>query len=328
MLSKQAMLANELRRLKAKLGGISEEDDELTYFSTSKRVADVERSLAELADADVNPRFLDYALFDGEKVVGSHSADAVVAGDTLAALGRALAAESQARVAAALAEAKAKKLPPPNLAMFRPATTGSIHSSFGFRIVHSDPVPTGPVDYEAIARLRTAVVRLISEDGDDAVQEELGSRDRTTRGAIRAFIEALSKASVGVKFGGEGEEVRCSRESVERAWGRIGSIRDDVRVFDLFGVLEGVLPNKRRYEFRPKETPGEFEFAFELISGKLHATLTEDEVALIASLSRDEVWGRFRMVSKSGAARQSSRACTLIGASASKDGLDRFDVGD
>lgn len=326
MLSKRAMLENELRRLKMKLSSISEDDDELTYFSTSKRVADVERSLAQLADAELNPRFLDYALFDGTKVIGSHSADAIVAGETLAALGRALAAESQARVTAALAEAKAKKLPVPTLTTFRPATTGSIHSSFGFRIVHSDPAPTGPVDYEAIGRLRTAVVRLLSEDGDEAVEEELGSRDRTTRGAIREFVEALSKAQVGVKFGGAGEEVRCSRESVEKAWGRIGSIRDDVKVFDLFGVLEGVLPNKRKYEFRPKETQGEFEY--ELISGKLHATLTDDEVALISSLARDEVWGRFRLVSKSGAARQSRKVCTLIGAAATKDELDRFDSGD
>lgn len=234
---------------------------------------------------------VDVAIVGGESVHGSTGADAEVAGTMLAAYARAVRTHSESRVRrhnAALLNKNGRRrrgapADRPTLRAYRPFVIGSVHKSFGFRLVHED-LDTGEVtgsqeptvvDDQAITLVSEVIFATCDADEEKAA-DALGSMDRGTAAAIKDLLKIVAAAGAGFKVLVNKDERELPSADIKRVAERLDQSDITESERELAGVLRGIVTAQRVFEFRPDGT--DIEDA--TITGKIDGALDRQDLEL------------------------------------------------
>jgi hypothetical protein len=236
-------------------------DDDLALIGFEARRDDVAN---ELASAESRDRRIGRAAltFNGDPVVGTRGIDADFAGEALERFQKLVAKKAAVRAGATLGT----RGPIPHAEQSRLLVTGTALGSFGFVLEESAPSLIAP---SLLAEALDDSVRLLeAAKDDDAFGDLVAENDPEVVSALAKFVELLSTsgATVSVRTS-RATAIMKQREEVLAAAGRASTVRDEADL-PIDGVLEGLLPTGRRFEFRRADTN-------ELIVGKLASDVAD-----------------------------------------------------
>jgi len=208
--------------------------------------------------------------FRGTPVDRSHGVDSAFAGGGASRLGD---------ICAMLAAGKtlSESGPIPDRTNNRLLITGTARGSFGFEFEYTesvqtellkenDPLPTS----DALTKL-TDIIRATTQADDDQLAEVLEDVPARTVGKVRDFLDFLEKSEAwmrlecedGVKFQYENlNQVKASVSRLSR-----NNVHESEVVYE--GVVQGILPESRNYEFKPNSS------VLPLLKGKLSTAILD-----------------------------------------------------
>ncbi|HEV7280017.1 MAG TPA: hypothetical protein VGN57_07365 [Pirellulaceae bacterium] len=223
--------------------------DEISRRSLNLRREVLDKKLRELPSPG-RSRFRTALTFAGRPVVGTYGIVARFAADAAGQF-----TEAVATVAASLAGPLLTKGQIPNRDSYEMLIVGIDRGSYGFVLEETtDPalLPT-PVE-EAVLAVQD-LFTAISEDRSEGVADFVASLNPRALAATRRFLETLAAndAVCAIKT----DKRRVQFRTVDEVKRSIEAIRDEnvqTNGVSFAGVVEGVLPNGRRFEFRAEQT--------------------------------------------------------------------------
>ena len=168
------------------------------------------------------------------------------------------------------------------------AVTGTARGSFGFELEESGIAETGSV-------LRAASELIEATKSDDAFAAALQDSNEDVVHALARFVRMLSSGGATVRFSGPAFRAGFDDdETLSDALRRVGSIKNEAEQV-VNGLLSGLLPQDRRFEFAPeggKEilkgiVPAE---VFRRIGDRLIAGLRSQGQATVLVRSFEQPW--------------------------------------
>lgn len=225
-----------------------------------------ERRLRKL-DAELNDlsqfeaRTASAALFfGGPKVVGSRGIEAEFAGDALERF-QDLISKSFARQELGTLGARGPVAIRPDSKLM---VTGVTRGSFGFVLEEvGDQSEALRTQLAEVLRNVVDFVDKVADPAEDVFLEAVADLDSRLLNSAKAFFGSLSSAQATLKIVEGEREISLAREDVQRAKDRTESLEVvEQEAVQLTGVLLGMLPAHRRFEFVLKDTG-------ETISGKV-----------------------------------------------------------
>ena len=176
--------------------------------------------------------------------------------------------------------------------------TGVVHGSFGFVLEEIDPRGSQFID----SALKLAVdevnesIRTLGLGDEEAADETFESLDTRQLSNLRDFTKLLSDSDASLRLSQPNREFSLDAFQVRQTYERISGtqIKDDP--LELEGLMQGILPETRRFELRTRE---------KLVKGKISRGISEDYlknleiepliVSVTAHLVRRTVTSRLRV---------------------------------
>jgi len=206
--------------------------------------------------------------FRGAPVVGSHGIEASFAANALSTFRKAvtaIAADLQGRLTA-----DTGRLP----ATDRMLITGCVLGSFGFRLeeaecqaVDAEPSLVSQSIHQAKAILAGCAT------GDEALADALGDSSPRVLNPIRDFLACLKNADATCTLALPNERFQLQNaDEIEQALERASAGAEEETV-SVPGILRGVLPDTRKFEFRQDDGS--------LYAGKIDRTVDDPDALLL-----------------------------------------------
>jgi hypothetical protein len=221
-----------------------------------------ERRLRELDDelrvlGNIDEKLASAALFfSGPKVIGSRGIEADFAGDTLEKF-QDLVSKRFARRELGLPGARG---PVAARGDSKLMVTGVTRGSFGFVLeeVNDQQQITRTQLHEVVSDVVDLIAQ-ISDPIEEVFLEAVADIDSRSLGATRALFSTLSSAQASMRIVEGAREISLGRDEIQRAKERTEGLevseRDNIQ---MSGLLYGLLPAHRRFEFVVDETGENF----------------------------------------------------------------------
>ena len=260
-------LQSEVIALEQMLSEIPEEDV-LDRRGIQARLASVRALLpTDLANVEKKERASAALTFRGKPVVGTHGIFADFGAKATANFSEAVAA-----IAASLTAPLKSMGPIPDRESNQLLITGVAVGSFGFELEEAGPAPLLSDQSTKVSKALTRAVSLLSamvNDDDEVLADNVEDLDQRALAKMRDFVRILSEndATCALTY----EKSRFSfptTDAVKRGLERISDTNILESEETVEGILLGILPNRRSFEFRIKDTD-------ELISGKISTVIGE-----------------------------------------------------
>ena len=267
---KKAALESELAALEALIKE-GEGADPLGTLSLAQRAEDVRSQLDLLGEekhhADVT------LLFYGKPVDGSKGIDAEFAGKALQSYQSALSKHMNSMAGRALG----RRGPVPERKLSRMNIVDVVHGSFGFRLEEdNDELQLFDTSLRDAVHAVSKILGDIASPSEVAFENAIEDIDSRTFISVKGLIELLRNEEAKFKIVEDDTEQEFDEIKIERAYQRVE--RTEVNEDDelISGILVGILPVARRFEFHLQGTK-------EIISGPIDAGLSTDFLERIES---------------------------------------------
>lgn len=264
-LHRDAVLA-DLQHVKAMLSK-TEARNPLGAISLKSRLRSLEKQLEEM---DAEPRTLAQValIFDGMPVNGSSSISADFAGQALKEYQELITSQLAATAAVQLG-----KRGPLSDALKKQAQmniTGLVHGSFGFVLEegNSDQRSMWASPTRTALQGVTDLLSALAASDARGFEKRLADLDARMFHSLSRFINTLYRASSTLKLSEDQRELGLGLGDVERAHERISRFDVSETEETLTGELLGILPIRRRFEFRPEGR--------DVLVGRVAASLSAD----------------------------------------------------
>ncbi|WP_293393263.1 hypothetical protein [Phenylobacterium sp. RIFCSPHIGHO2_01_FULL_69_31] len=263
ILQRQRLTA-ELSSLRAALE-TARAGDVLGRLGLESRIAQLEEELGELARLPGTKAEV-ALVFNGRPVNGSSSIQASFGTKALDAFQRAVSTSFALNAARGHI---GQRGPAPASELSSLHITGVTHGSFGFVLEEVDPDRTQWLDSSlkvASEEVVTLVERIASADEAEAATaiEEVNER---LFGNVRDLIKTIAEGDATLQVALPDRVADLGYEPLRRAYERIAHASIEDSEVSLRGVLEGILPAARRFEFRSDG---------QLIKGKVARDISEE----------------------------------------------------
>jgi hypothetical protein len=237
-------------------------EDELMEIGLRGRLRKVEAEIEVVSRAPTAARVA--LTFDGGPVRAGKGIEADFAGEALGRFQKAIAKTAAAREGRTLGA----RGPTPRAEQSRLLVTGTVHGSFGFVLEEPETTPSSM----ALAETLEETMRLLEATKDDeAFGDIVGDTDPEVIAALSKFLTLLASRDATLRLRGDGGEVVMrDPEEVAAAASRTSTVRIEADQ-ETHGVLEGLLPTSRRFEFRPEGEEAE------LIVGRIAPSVSNPE---------------------------------------------------
>lgn len=272
----------------------------LEYNTLSAELAQIERALDRMPESARASRFG----FEKRKKEILHALENLASSaDTLANVAlffggapvrgsRAIEADFAARALANYQDVITKKLsnletgslanrgPVPQKQASKLIITNVVHGSFGF-ILEEDAVDEPQLINSSLKDTVDAVTEILTsipEVDDGGYQEIVEDMDPRVFTSMRNFVKLLHDSDAILKIVSSNHERRLDAQAIRRAYERVEATEIEERDIEVKGVLIGVVPFGRRFDFRQAETG-------EIISGNVGPAFSQD---YLSRLERDE----------------------------------------
>lgn len=259
----KAALESELAGLESLLRA-SSDDDPLGNWSLESRVADIRAQLesltAEKHHAEVT------LLFYGRPVSGSRGIDAEFAGKALQSYQSAISKRMNSLTGRALG----RRGPIPERSLSRMNIVDVVHGSFGFRLEEDNDAlqmfDTSLKDaVDSVSKILTGISSPSEKDFEQAIDEI----DGRTFISIKSLIEIIRNEEARFKILTDDIEQEFDDLRIERAYQRVERTIIDEEEQVISGILVGILPVARRFEFHQDS-------ADRIINGPIDVHLSTD----------------------------------------------------
>jgi len=243
------------------------EEDVIDRASLSARLKRVEAALAEVASAPKEPERVRLT-FRGQPVVGSYGVFVEFGMKAVHGF-----AESVTALAASLTGPLAASGPIPNRGQHQLLITNTAIGSFGFELEAHRTAQSHESDASTVTQAleRTLSILRGTQGSDEELADAAAEADRRVLDKVRAFLGVLAdhEAVCAVVFG----ETQVSFTDVGQVRTSIArlsqeNVRDEPQ--QLTGVLQGVLPSARLFEFRLSDSG-------QVIRGKISPRVSDPE---------------------------------------------------
>lgn len=258
---------SEATSIRFLLESASESDDPLGTHSLKQRLVALEEEIKQIDESEVKTANV-ALIFGGNPVKKTHGIKANFATQAVKKY-QELIEKHIAMTTSATAEGKrasTKKHPQSQVNI-----TGIVHGSFGFVLEEDDTEQINAFDSPA-----KIAVESISELLNDVTAEEeqvfdskLGELDTKTFDTLKQFIKTLHDADATLKISEKDQEVKLTAKDIDRAHKRISITKVDENDEEVEGMLLGLVPLQRRFDFRCANDD-------ELIQGQVDNSLSED----------------------------------------------------
>lgn len=266
----RAALESELATLESLIreGEIA---DPLGVLSLRERASEINRQLEKLGQpkhhADVT------LLFYGKPVDGSKGIDAEFAGKALQSYQSALSKHMNALTGRALG----RRGPIPERKLSRMNIVDVVHGSFGFRLEEdNDELDMFDTSLHVAVQEITKILADIASPSDIIFEQAIEEIDSRTFLSVKGLIELLRNEEARFKIVEDDVEQEFDEVKIERAYRRVEKTEVNEDDEQLDGILVGILPVARRFEFHVNGTP-------DIISGPIDARLSTDFLERIES---------------------------------------------
>ncbi|WP_338465941.1 hypothetical protein RXV95_10200 [Novosphingobium sp. ZN18A2] len=260
---KRAALQSEMTTLEALIRE-GEGVDPLGSLSLQQRVEEIRQQLgmleAEKHHADVT------LLFYGKPVDGSRGIDAEFAGKALQSYQAALSKHMNSLTGRALGQ----RGPVPERKFSRMNIVDVVHGSFGFQLEEdSDEIEMFDTSLKDAVHAISKIISDIASPSDAIFERAIEDIDSRTFISVKGLIELLRNEEARFKIV-EGEaEQEFDDAKIERAYQRVERTEVNENEEQISGILVGILPVARRFEFHIDGTG-------EVISGPVGTRLSND----------------------------------------------------
>jgi hypothetical protein len=260
---KKAALESELAALEA-LVREAEGEDPLGTLSLEQRAEEIRLQLdllgAEKHHADVT------LLFYGKPVDGSKGIDAEFAGKALQSYQAALSKHMNSLAGRALG----RRGPVPERKLSRMNIVDVVHGSFGFRLEEdNEELEMFDTSLRDAVHAISNILGDIASPSDAAFESVIEDIDSRTFLSVKSLIELLRNEEARFKIVEDDTEREFDDAKIERAYERVERTEVNEEDEQITGVLVGILPVARRFEFHLQGTQ-------EIISGPIDARLSTD----------------------------------------------------
>lgn len=259
----KAALESELAALRSLLAE-SDGEDPLGSISLSERADEIQVQLdllgVEKHHADVT------LLFYGRPVDGSKGVDAEFAGKALQAYQSALSKHMNSLTGRALGQ----RGPIPERKLSRMNIVDVVHGSFGFRLEEdSEELQLFDTSLRDAVQAISKILGDIASPSETVFENAIEEIDSRTFISVKGLIELLRNEEARFKIVEDESEEEFDDAKIERAYQRVERTEVIENEDQISGVLVGVLPVARRFEFHLEGTE-------EFISGPIDARLSTD----------------------------------------------------
>lgn len=260
---KKAALESELAAIEAMIDE-GEEADPLGTLSLRERAADVRLQLdllgAEKHHADVT------LLFYGRPVDGSKGIDAEFAGKALQSYQAALSKHMNSMAGRALG----RRGPVPERKLSRMNIVDVVHGSFGFQLEEdNDELEMFDTSLRDAVHAISGILNDIASPSEADFERVIEEIDSRTFLSVKSLIELLRNEDARFRIVEDDVDQEFDRVKIERAYERVESTEVTENEEQIAGVLVGILPVARRFEFHLEGTK-------EIISGPIDGRLSTD----------------------------------------------------
>lgn len=218
--------------------------DPLAQRSLASRLATLDQELAALG-ARTTTMATAELLFSGEPVVGTRGIEANFAAQSIEAFQTLVASIHASGRPGGLAPAG----PIPLQHESRLFITDTPRGSFGFRLQQIEDTP-GLFDTELKSALQKSI-DLVSDSVDEGeeLEDQLADTNERVLSNLKQFVETVARAGANVRMIVGVRDLPVENRRLRLAVDRLSRTRFVAREQDLRGVLEGILPEGRRFEF-------------------------------------------------------------------------------
>lgn len=267
----------EITALQKMLTGIGE-DDILGRIGIESRIAELQNELDEVAGLPAT-RAEVALVFNGRPVQGSSGIQASFGTKALDAFQRAVSTSFALQAADGHI---GQRGPAPSTELSSLHITGLTHGSFGF--VLEEMEPNGAQWLDSSLKIASdsivSILEHISSDDEDIASSALDDVNERLFGNIRDLVKLVKENDATLQLALPDRVADLGTQPLQRAYDRIGNATLQDTELVLHGVLEGILPGARRFEFR---ADGQF------IKGRVARSISEE---YLQSLQTSPIVGR------------------------------------
>ncbi len=260
-----AALESEISAV-AKLLAEGDGNDPLGDLSLRERLRELEANLEALSGKDQLHASV-ALLFYGDPVSGSRGIDAEFAGKAIqnyqAALSKHMVSVAGRRLGA--------RGPVPERKLSRMNITEVVHGSFGFFLEEDNEGNSEMFETALHSAVNdvSSILNDFSDPSNQAFDHAIDQLDSRTFSSIKSLFEILYRENASFKIVDDEQEWSFDSSKIERAYERVEAAEIIEREVTLTGVLIGVIPIARRFEF--KEDTLDI-----IITGTISQTLSAD----------------------------------------------------
>jgi hypothetical protein len=262
------------------------EEDALGRISLESRRDALASELSQLGDGQ--DTLASTALyFGGRPVIGSAGIEAEFAATAISGFKNLIV-----NVWATKDSEVASRGPVPDQDSARLHITALLHGSMGFLIEEIDPkaVPLFPSSLKRAADDASDLIRKIASESEEVFQEQLDLLHPRVFASVQRFFKELYRAEANIRIVDAVADTAMNRESVDRAFVRLEEAKIDERTIEEDGVLQGLIPNGARFEFRSE--------AGVYREGKVAPTLSEAYLQRLENEQYQSKWFKAKMIEK------------------------------
>ncbi|HXF46830.1 MAG TPA: hypothetical protein VNK91_12005 [Burkholderiaceae bacterium] len=238
-------LQADLANVNTLLAGLSEEDDPVGYAQFAARRAEIERALAAMERVSEGSGKV-VLLFGGRPVWGSRGIDADFAAKAIDQFQRAVGAQAAGAAGPVGTRGRLARDVAPRLLV-----TDVGRGSFGFVLeeaAENEQLVETPTRYalDDIARLARAAAATDDESFDAAITV---IEPRALQ-ALAEFFKQLHENGAQLRLVAGAEDVELDAAAIDRARARTEQTRIDSETLEEEGVLVGLVPRRKTFEWR------------------------------------------------------------------------------
>lgn len=239
----------EIASLDALLRNAREYSDAISEYQLSRKKAELENELSSLMQTEANTASV-ALLFAGSPVIGSRGISADFAGNMLE--------HFQNLVARTFAAAELGVLGERGPVPMRQATdlmvTNLARGSFGF--VLNELSDQGEIQETALKTMvgkAVTTISLVSSENELEFEEVVDGLDGRSLISLREFFKTLDISDATIRLVDDASDISLDSTAIRRARFRVESTSIDETEEIMSGVLEGFLPEHRKFELRRNE---------------------------------------------------------------------------
>lgn len=178
----------------------------------------------------------------------------------------------------------ASRGPVPDQDSARLHVTSLLHGSIGFLLEEIDlkAIPMFPTPLKIAADAAADLVVKVASESEDQFSEHLETLHARTFNSLQHLFKLLHKSEAAVRIVDARQDHLLNRELIDRGFVRLEQAKVDEDEITEEGLLQGIIPEGGRFEFRRSNG--------NLLEGKVAPTLSE---AYLKRLEREQAIGKW-----------------------------------